>query len=204
MFKEIILGILNHVWKIVLVSILIMIIVRTIYFKLTKKKVVLYKEVLWILFLIYLVCLFYVVTFEDVNWSTSNYIPFKEITRYPFGSRSFIKNVIGNILMFVPFGFFVRYFFKVKNKRMIFLIIVITSTFIEILQDNIGRVFDIDDILLNACGGMIGFFICDIFKELKEHLPPFLKKNVIYNIIVVTLLVLFIFYLTNVIEVGNL
>lgn len=204
MFRLIMLGILNNVWKILIISVLIFILFRIVYFKVTKKKFVFYKEVLLILFLIYLICLFYVVTFEDVEWSTSNYVPFKEITRYRFGSKLFIKNVIGNIIMFAPFGFFIRYFFNIKDKKIMFLIIALTSTGIELLQSDIGRVFDIDDIILNVIGGMVGFLICDLFKDIKVNLPSLLKKNIIYNIIVIVLLVLFIFYLTNVIEVGIL
>ncbi len=204
MFREIILGILNNVWQILLIGILILMLIRVLYFKVTKKKIVFYREVLLVLFLVYLVCLFYVVTFEDVEWSTSNYIPFKEITRYSFGSKLFIKNVVGNIIMFVPFGFFVGYFCKIKNKGLMFIIITLISISIELLQKQIGRVFDIDDILLNVIGGFIGFIICDTFKDFKNHLPSFLKKNYIYNIIVVVLLILFIFYLANTIEVGIL
>ena len=204
MFRLIMLGILNNVWKILIISVLIFILFRIVYFKVTKKKLVFYKEVLLILFLIYLICLFYVLTFEDVEWYTSNYIPFKEITRYISGSKLFIKNVIGNIIMFAPFGFFIRYFFNIKDKKIMFLIITLTSTGIELLQSDIGRVFDIDDIILNVLGGMIGFLICDLFKDIKVNLPSLLKKNIIYNIIVIVLLVLFIFYLTNVIEVGIL
>ena len=204
MFRVIILGILNHVWKILFISIFILIALRIIYFKINKKKIVFYKEVLRILCLIYLICLFYVITFQDVEWSTSNYIPFKEITRYSFGSKLFIKNVIGNIIMFIPFGFFIGYFFKIKKKKIMFIIIIFVSTSIELLQRQIGRVFDIDDIILNVLGGMIGFIVYDTFKDIKEHLPLLLKKNFVYNIIVVVLLVLFIFYLANIIEVGML
>ena len=204
MFRVIILGILNHVWKILFISIFILIALRIIYFKIHKKKIVFYKEVLRILCLIYLICLFYVITFQDVEWSTSNYIPFKEITRYSFGSKLFIKNVIGNIIMFIPFGFFVGYFFKIKKKKTMFIITIFVSTSIELLQRQIGRVFDIDDIILNVLGGMIGFIVYDTFKDIKEHLPLLLKKNFVYNIIVVVLLVLFIFYLANIIEVGML
>lgn len=71
---------------------------------------ILYKELFSLLFVIYVMCLFYVVTFQDVSWSTSNFIPFKEIFRYEFGTKLFFKNVIGNMIMFVPFGFFVSYF----------------------------------------------------------------------------------------------
>ena len=167
----------------------------------TNNKVIFYKEVLLLLFTMYLICLFYVISFTDVSWSTSNFILFKEIFRYKLGSPLFIKNVIGNIILFVPFGFFLGYFLKIKKKRIVILLIISISTTIELLQDYIGRVFDIDDILLNLIGGLLGYLVYDAFNKIKENLPSFLKKNYIYNIIVIVLMILFVFYLSNIMEV---
>lgn len=201
MFRQIILNILSHEANVLIVGLTIVIICRSIYFKVTNNKVIFYKEALILLFTMYLICLFYVVTFTDASWTTSNFIPFKEILRYKFGSPLFIKNVIGNILMFVPFGFFLGYFLKIKKKRWVIVLVVVISTIIELLQDYIGRVFDIDDILLNLVGGMLGYLVYDAFNKIKRGLPKFLKKNFIYNIIVIVLLVLFIVYLSNIMEV---
>lgn len=204
MFRPILLVILERVWKFLLLGLLLLVVIRYLYFKNSKKKFVFYKEVLLVLSFMYLVCLFYVVTFEDVSWSTSNYIPFKEIARYSVGSPAFIKNVIGNIIMFVPLGFFMGYFLKIKKKKWVFLWVMIISIVIELLQDWIGRVFDIDDIILNVVGGMLGYLVYKAFKSIKSNLPWLLKKNFVYNIIVVVLLVLFVCYLGNIIEVGVL
>ena len=204
MFRPILLVILEHVWKFLLMGLLLFAFIRYLYFKKSRKKPVFYKEILLYLSFIYLVCLFYVVTFEDVSWSTSNYIPFKEITRYEFGSYAFMKNVIGNIIMFVPLGFFIGYFTKIKKKKWVFLLVASISFFIEIMQDYLGRVFDIDDILLNVLGGLLGYLVCMSFKNIKSNLPSLLKKNYVYNIIVFVLLILFICYLGNIIEVGVL
>ena len=111
-------------------------------------------------FIIYILCLFQVVTFtDDVTWASNNFIPFKEILRYNVTSRLFIKNVIGNMIMFLPFGFFISYY--LENVKAIFNIILtlIASVAIEIVQLAIGRVFDVDDIILNVCGGLLGYFI---------------------------------------------
>lgn len=204
MFRPILLVILEHVWKFLLIGTFLFAFIRYLYFKKSRKKLVFYKEVLLYLCFIYFVCLFYVVTFEDVIWSTSNYIPFKEITRYPVGSYAFMKNVIGNIIMFVPLGFFIGYYTKIKKKKWVFLIVLAVSFFIEIMQDYLGRVFDIDDILLNVFGGLLGYLVCMSFKNIKSNLPSLLKKNAVYNIIVVVLLILFICYLGNIIKVGVL
>ncbi|MBD9097984.1 hypothetical protein EGP98_00030, partial [bacterium] len=60
--------------------------------------------------MIYILCLFQVVTFQDATYNTgNNLIPFKEIFRYSLGSRLFIKNVLGNVVMFMPYGFLCSY-----------------------------------------------------------------------------------------------
>ena len=46
-------------------------------------------------FIIYILCLFQVVTFQDdTSWASNDFIPFKEILRYNITSRLFLKNVI--------------------------------------------------------------------------------------------------------------
>jgi len=95
-----------------------------------KKQVVLYRELLSLLFVIYVLCLFYVVTFQDVSWSTSNFVPFQEMFRYDFGSRLFIKNVLGNMLLFIPYGFFMAYYLKIK-KPSVFICLMTTLSFIR-------------------------------------------------------------------------
>ena len=80
-----------------------------------KKKFILHKEIFNLIFILYIMCLFEVVTFQDVNFGTSNFIPFKEIFRYNIGSRLFVKNIIGNVLLFLPYGYFISFY--LKNKK---------------------------------------------------------------------------------------
>src|SRR5699024_1806752 len=109
-----------------------------------------------LLFIIYVLCLFYVVTFQDVSWSTSNFTPFSEMFRYEIGSRLFIKNVLGNVILFLPYGFFAAYYLKLKKPWSILGLSILVSLTIETTQLLIGRVFDIDDIILNTIGGLFG------------------------------------------------
>lgn len=108
-----------------------------------------------------MMCLFYVVTFQDIDVVKTGYniIPFKEMFRYKIGSRLFFKNVIGNMLMFIPFGFFTAYILREIKLRWVLIITLIISITIELIQDKIGRVFDIDDVILNVVGGCIGYYI---------------------------------------------
>lgn len=66
--------------QMVLISCVVIASLRISYLIKNKKKFVIYKELLSLAFLIYIMCLFQVVTFQDdVSWSSNNFIPFKEI-----------------------------------------------------------------------------------------------------------------------------
>ena len=66
----------------------------------------------------------------------------------------------------------------------------------------IGRVFDIDDIILNVIGGMLGYFIYKFLDLINDHLPDVLKNPIVYNIIIVLCTVLMAMYMLNLIELG--
>ena len=107
LFSNNIKAILTDMWPTILLITVVAFAMRITYILKNKERFVLYKDLMFYFFIIYILCLFYVVTFQDVSWSTSNFIPFKEILRYSIGSSSFYKNVLGNMVMFVPFGFFI-------------------------------------------------------------------------------------------------
>lgn len=174
--KETILDIFAGVMPTVIICIIIAVSLRVTYLIRNKKKFHIIEEFLALTFIIYIICLFYAVTFQDIDgsWATSNFLPFREMFRYSFGSRLFIKNVLGNMLMFIPYGFFSSYFLKEKNGFVIFILTVILSFSIEYIQLRIGRVFDIDDIILNVVGGLIGYFIYFVLCRIKSI---FIKDN---------------------------
>ena len=93
-----------------------------------------------------------------------NIVPFKIILKmlfeYPLGQ--FIYNVIGNIVLFIPFGFFIYIKFE-KNKIKALLAVFIMTLGVEFIQGFIPyRFCDIDDIILNTFGGYIGIIIYNI------------------------------------------
>ncbi len=202
LIRQSIIEILGQTWPTILISSVIAISMRLVYLIKNKQKIIFYKELLALIFIIYVLCLFYVVTFGDVSWSNSNFIPFKEMFRYSFGSNLFIKNVLGNIIMFIPYGFFISYYLKLKKPLSAFLLILLVSASIETTQLLIGRVFDIDDITLNVIGGMLGFLIYKLIDLINDHLPPVLKNPIVYNIIILLCTALMALYMFNLIEVG--
>lgn len=202
MLRNSLLEIFLETWPTILLSTIILVSMRTVSILKNKEKIILYKELMSLLFVIYVLCLFYVVTFQDVSWSSSNFIPFHEMFRYDFGSRLFFKNVLGNMLLFVPYGFFMAYYLKLKKPKEIILLSLLVSTTIETTQLLIGRVFDVDDIFLNIIGGLIGYFVYRLLEDIKDLLPSILKKPIVYTIILLTAIVLVILYLANIISLG--
>ena len=200
LFRDTILDIFTDIWPMILICCVIIVSMRIIYLVKNKQKFVFYKEILMLGFILYVMALFRVVTFQDVSWSTSNLVPFKEMFRYDFGSKMFYRNVVGNMLMFIPYGFFTSYFLKLKKPLHIFLLTFLVSITIETTQFVIGRVFDIDDIMLNIVGGLLGFTIFYIADKLKNKFP-LLQKAYIYNIMMVVILSVIVLYLSGVIYV---
>lgn len=167
--------------------------IRVVYLIVNKSEFIFYKEAFYLAFLLYALLLFYVVTFQDINYGTNNFIPFKEIFRYEFGSKVFIHNIIGNIILFIPFGFFVSSILKTKKILPILSILLITSSVIEYTQLLIGRTFDIDDITLNIFGGIIGYLLYIIFIKLLNRLPKFFSSVMVKNILVLIFIGLMLF-----------
>lgn len=182
-------GVISLAWPMVLISIVILVSLRITYLIKNRKHFYLYKELLMLSFIIYILCLFQVVTFQDdVSWGTNNFIPFKEIFRYELGSRLFLKNVLGNMLLFLPFGFFTSHYVKIEKPFIILILTSIASISIESVQMMIGRVFDVDDIILNICGGIIGYYIYIFMKKIGNRLPSFMKSEVFLNIVSIIVL----------------
>jgi len=203
MLRNMMIDVLTQTWPMLVICSIIFVSLRVTFLIKSDKKIYIHKELLMYLFGIYIMCLFTVVTYGDVQSYGSNYIPFKEMFRYTLWSNLFIKNVLGNMIMFVPYGFFLGYFVKVNKIYAVVFLSSLVSITVEIIQKNIGRVFDIDDIILNVVGSLIGFIIYKIFEKIKDKLPRFLKNTVFYSIILIGLITLFILYLMKIIEVYN-
>ena len=201
MFDLTIKNILANTWPMILIITIILSSLRIAYLLKYHEKFKFYEEMLKLGFIIYIMSLFYVVTFQDVSWSTSNFIPFKEVFRYQIFSERFFRNVVGNLIMFMPYGFFVSYFLRLDKKKNIFIMSLLVSVTIEITQLIIGRVFDVDDIMLNVCGGILGYFVYRFIHHFKNKLPNIMKNDIFYNIVTTILIGIIIVYIIGVLEV---
>ena len=108
-------------------------------------------------------------TFSKEHFETSNIIPFATIIGYISGIISndintsiVIINLVTNLLLFAPMGFFIPILFqdKIKNTKQFVLVMVILTLLIEILQFITYRgSTDIDDIILNTIGASIVYIL---------------------------------------------
>lgn len=86
-----------------------------------------------------------------------------------FLNRSTVYTVLFNLLMMIPLGIYLRYFFKKKWWQTIFWTLLL-SLFFEITQltglygiyPKPYRIFDVDDLIVNTMGGIVGFIITPI------------------------------------------
>lgn len=179
-------------YSMLLIFMVVIVSIRIVYLIVNKEKFIFYKELISFAFLLYSLLLFYVVTFQDINYGTNNFVPFKEIFRYELGSKVFIHNIIGNIILFIPFGFFVSTILKTKKVLPILFLSLVTSSVIEYTQLLIGRTFDIDDIILNLCGSLIGYSIYLFLITIIDHVPKIFNTNLFKNIMVIILILVFV------------
>lgn len=112
-------------------------------------------------------------TGDSLGWFSGsfNFVPslYKYLIKSELSIGTWIRDMlIGNMLMFIPMGIMLPLVFKNINKKNIFVIAILITLSIEILQPIVGRSFDIDDIIMNFIGSIIGYLAVTIFIKLKE------------------------------------
>ena len=144
-------------------------------------------------FIFYLLCAYFLVVLplppiEEVASYTKpimQLIPFASLKEFTMNS-SLIWNdpatyltalnepslylIIFNILLTVPFGVYLRYYFQCSWKKTLLLTFLLTLSF-ECLQLSAlfgyyprpYRLFDVDDLITNTLGGMLGYAITPVF-----------------------------------------
>lgn len=126
------------------------------------------KKWIWVsLFAVYMNAMLIIVGvpyFEHITWDmTINLIPFHDF------SSSNILGMILNIVMFVPFGAFLTIYFKQFRKLVPTAIAgFIMSLFIEILQLFTFRATDIDDLIMNTLGCVVGYGMAKLILRKKD------------------------------------
>ena len=102
-------------------------------------------------------------TWEEIFSETDYrnlFTPFQEIRRaFQRGSRWLWLMLLSNILIFIPLGLFSALLWRKKHWWNVFLLGITTSALIETVQFFIGRSTDIDDVILNTTGTLLGFWM---------------------------------------------
>lgn len=144
-----------------------------------------------------------------------NIVPIKETVatfmHSEAGFRNTVTNIIGNIIAFMPLGFFIPLLFdKFNNYKKVLKVGFLSSLAIEITQLFVGwNVCDIDDIIYNTLGALAGFLCFKTFEKiiikinLKEKLDSIrdfetnsiLRKS-FKGILIVTLVIIIIYVYT--------
>ncbi|MBE7124867.1 VanZ family protein [Bacillus cereus group sp. MG9] len=129
--------------------------------------------------------------FETGDWHSIhggliNLVPFRSTIRYltEFDSYNLdivLMNTLGNVIIFIPFGFLLPLLFKqINNVKMASKIFIKFILLIESLQLlTFTGVFDIDDIILNMLGALIGYGSFIGMKHILERIKPVDKVDTI-------------------------
>ena len=101
-----------------------------------------------------------------------NLVPtvFKWITGELTIGRWVLKMLVYNFLMFVPFGFFLPFVSEKNNNRSIWKVAVIVPIIVEVIQPVVGRSFDVDDLILNFAGIIVGYFVAFGIKNISKRM----------------------------------
>ncbi len=174
-----------------LIAIPIYLIIR--FFILTKKasKINRYHEIVLFLFIIFLVGLASQTIIPKFEYGSNgfeivkngvhntNLTPFKVLVQtynsvFINGNLNyFIINFLGNIILFIPFGFVIPMLWNISNIKVI-AIGFLSSFFIEFCQMFLTRGTDIDDLILNTIGTCIGLLL---YKFINKQFNSFIKKH---------------------------
>lgn len=129
-----------------------------------------------LLFILYIIFLIYFLFFAESMGRTMcdreytyNLVLFKEIKRFiiyrkELGMIAVFTNIFGNIICFIPFGSMLPLLSrKMRKMSLTTLVSFELSLVIEVTQLllKVGS-FDVDDLLLNTIGGLIGYLLYDI------------------------------------------
>lgn len=148
-----------------------------------KRSKIIIKVMVWLLFFVYIAMLVYFLFFcEKYGRTVSdeyhyNLMPFSEIRRYivyydAIGFKGFMLNIVGNVVAFIPFGFCIpllrisyRSFFNVLLDGVLFTVCIETVQLIL----KVGS-FDVDDMILNTLGAVIGYMCYKIVYKMYNRI----------------------------------
>ena len=175
-------------------------IVRIVYLKRKQGPVRLRREIAYLLFVCYLTGLFNLIVLPANFWLRFfDGVRFGSWRRllpvFRFGSFNFVPSLwktakgeltlgkwavqmlLGNILMFVPLGAFLPFLMNRITHKSVFVFAAAMPLSVELLQLMFGRSFDVDDLICNFSGIVIGYFAAVFVKDAYERKREKKKKR---------------------------
>lgn len=153
------------------------------------KKII--RNMLSVCFICYMILLVYFLFFseeygrnEPYSSYQYNFTLFRELNRYiqyrsQIGIMYFLINVVGNVVAFMPFGFLVPVLYREQRKGgahrghyfRSFLFVSFLGFLFSLAVESVQLVtkvgcFDVDDLLLNTIGVMLGYVVYYISKKM--------------------------------------
>jgi glycopeptide antibiotics resistance protein len=142
--------------------------------------------------------------FGGTQHGDPNYIPFKTILPYLLGDNGFLigaLNIGGNIAFLIPIGLLLPFVFAQIEWKKSLAVAVLSGMSIELTQVllHIG-IFDIDDVILNGLGVMVGYWMYILFQNIMSSSYRRLAILVISILSLVIVISLVVFVKQN--EIG--
>lgn len=164
----------------VLLSMPLILVLRLVFHKIGKRRL---KELNWyhevgviVLFMVFVgLASQTIIPRYEVNYMNINLVPFNKFIEIKESAQRGLFNyivteVIGNIALFAPIGFLLPLLWKRFEKIWTVLICCLSiSLAIEIIQLGISlRATDVDDLMLNTLGGMIGYLAYALIRKITK------------------------------------
>lgn len=146
-----------------------------------------HKRLFWtgvkVVFGVYMILLIYFLLFAESTGRTTegrtyhyNLSFFKEIGRFiryrgSLGMKAVILNLFGNVAAFLPFGMLIPI---MKSRYRSLLHITLLTFECSLLAETVQLVsrvgsFDVDDLLLNTVGGMLGYLMFAVMNKIRRR-----------------------------------
>ena len=145
---------------------------RAVYLQKHRRRFAAPREILLCLFMIVTVAVSSQTVFTSLSGFSIahfghplNLIPGKTLAQAKISDYVFLIGLLGNIAVFIPMGFFLPLLFRKADFKRTMLFGFSLSLCYELLQLPLDRSTDIDDLILNTLGTLIGFLLARLLQK---------------------------------------
>ncbi|MDL2236380.1 VanZ family protein [Christensenellaceae bacterium OttesenSCG-928-K19] len=134
------------------------------------KNHIIIKNLLLVGFILYIALLLWVVVFKYVApwelFSEGRYFS-RTVNFIPFGGVLTQTDIVGNLLLFIPMGIYLRAFLSGKKAYMSIVYAFFVSVIFEAVQYGFGiGAADVTDLIMNTAGAALGVGVCLVLERL--------------------------------------